>query len=99
MISISLFRNQYEGYSEYLGEKIFDIDFDKSKSSIRSLLGQPLRTSRTDNLIILGKIPSWDLYWLEELDSYIHFQYAENEASIDIITLSKGDTENRLKDI
>ncbi|MEM8523778.1 MAG: hypothetical protein AAGG68_03995 [Bacteroidota bacterium] len=98
IISISLFSEGFEGYKKFVINDFHDINFDTSKVEIRKKFGIPLKFSKGGMMPILGEVPDWDLYWHNFLNTYLHFQYSEDQR-IEMLTLSRKDTEERLKDL
>lgn len=88
--AILLHAREHEEYQEYQGPLPEGIRFGDSRKKVRKALGEPTATGGGEMMPLLGeKAQQWDRY---DWNSYsLHFEYAEGEKSIDLVTLMRPD--------
>lgn len=91
ILSIHLYSKGYNGHKEYRGEFAFNIDFQASKYFVHQRLGEPAKSGGGEviNFIFKGPISKWDKYYFENYS--LHFQYTDNESTINLITIEPVD--------
>ena len=87
--SIQLHAEGYEKFKLYSGPPIEDISFAHSQLAVRKRLGLPESTGGGEVIPFLGKGTKWDRY--KRQDYSLHIRYAEDEQSIDLISLMRFD--------
>ena len=88
--SIQMHAEGHDKYKQYSGPLVDDISFGDSQLSVRKRLGLPESTGGGDVIPFFGKCTKWDRY--KRQDYSLHISYAEDEKSIDLISLIRPDS-------
>ncbi|MDR3614364.1 MAG: hypothetical protein P4L53_12445 [Candidatus Obscuribacterales bacterium] len=83
--SVHLYADGRDGYSQFRGVLPFGLSFQKSRSEIRVLLGEPVEADDGGVLPIIGAYNPFDLFLLD--DQRIHVEYVNDLTSVSLITL------------
>ena len=84
-----LFLEATNEYWPFVGVLVSGLTPGSTREEVSQRLGRPSRSGEAMTLPILGRQGSWDRYDGEKVS--IHFQYAESEDRIRLVTLMVAD--------
>lgn len=87
--AVHLFLEATNEYQPFVGSLVSGLTAGSSREEVRHRLGRPSRSGEAKTIPILGRQGSWDRYDGEKV--CIHFQYAESEGRIRVVTLMVAD--------
>ena len=86
VVAVQLHAEGHEGFTQFQSELPRDLQFAMSRDEVRDLLGSPGRSGDKQVLPVLGVVPAWDSYVVE--DCQLHIEYDHDEHSIRLVSVT-----------
>lgn len=84
--TVHIFSGNYMDAKAFKSDLPFNIKFSFSRSDVQEIFGKPNKTGGGHKALYIGYVPFWDKYYF---DGYsLHFRYAEDNNSIDMVTIA-----------
>jgi hypothetical protein len=84
---VHLYSDGHEGFSQYAGPLPGGISFSTDRAEVRRRLGVPDRSGEETVMPILGKMPPWDTFHVDNLR--VHVEYTPGVKSIRLVTVNR----------
>jgi hypothetical protein len=85
--AVHLYSDGHEGFSQYAGPLPGGISFSTDRAEVRRRLGVPDRSGEETVMPILGKMPPWDTFHVDNLR--VHVEYTPGVKSIRLVTVNR----------
>ncbi|MDR3638112.1 MAG: hypothetical protein P4L84_30180 [Isosphaeraceae bacterium] len=87
VMAVQLYAEGYQKYKGYAGAVPEGVSFSSPRRAVQDRLGKPSASGGGNVIQFFGKAPVWDRF--DRSDYSLHVQYADDEASINLVTVMR----------